>query len=148
MAEFQSVGKLISILHRKARVYFQQQLKPLELSHGQVKIFMHLAQNDGVTQRELTETFQLDKSSTSFLINSMVKNGFVRKIPHPIDRRSQILSLTDKGHAMEQEVRAIFSGWTDLLLTDFSTAEREQLFSYLHRMIDNVNCVRTDRENS
>ncbi len=148
MSELQSVGKLISILHRKAQVYFQQQLKPLELSHGQVKIFIYLARNDGVTQRELTDAFQLDKSSTSFLINTMVKKGFVRKAPHPEDRRSQILSLTNKGHAMEQEVRAIFSGWTDLLLTEFSPAEREQLFSYLHRMIDNVNFVRTDRENS
>jgi len=147
MAEFQSVGKLVSILYRKGHIYLQQKLKPLDLSHGQVKIFIYLAQNGGATQREISESFQLDKSSTSFLIQNMTEKGFVRREPNPEDGRSQILFLTEKGRAKKTEVKKIFAGWTELLLTGFSEKEKEQVFSLLNRMMDNVKFFDEDRDN-
>lgn len=147
MAESRSIGKLISIIHRKSHVYFQQKLDPLKLSSGQVKIFMYLKKYEGATQQEITDFFQLDKSSTSFLISKMADRGFVRKEPNPDDRRSNKLYLTDTGIEKQEEVKEIFQDWTELLLKGFSPEEQDQAFDYLFRMIDNVNFLEEDQEN-
>lgn len=142
MKENESIGRLISILHRWAQIYFQNRLGPMELGHGQFKMVVYLGRNEGATQQEICEYYQLDKGSTSFLIKKMVKSGFVRKEENPEDRRSHRLYLTEKALEKYKEIRTISQNWTETLLSGFSEKEKEQAFGTLYRMIENVDKMR------
>lgn len=138
MSESKSIGKLISIIHRKSQTYFQQKLEPMDLSHGQVKIFVFLKEHDGATQNEISNFFKLDKSTTSFLIKKMVENDYVQKKIDPTDRRSFKLHLTEKAMRKFNRLMDIFLGWSELLLNDFSPKEKKTAFNFLNKMIVNI----------
>lgn len=145
MAKSESIGKLISILHRKSQIYFQKELKPLDMGRGQVKIFSYLAYKPGATQQELTEYFRLDKGTISYLIKKMDADGYVRKEPDPEDRRSSKLFLTEKAIEKEKVIQKIFSGWTELLLKGFAADERKQAFEIMERMVENVSFLNDEQ---
>lgn len=142
MSELQSISKLVSIIKRKEQIYFHQKLNRMELHHGQVKIFKYLGKNEGATQQDITDFFQLKKSSTSYLIKKMVNQGYVRKVTDPDDRRSQRLYLTDKGLKKFKVLkREIFGEWSEQLLKGFSADEKKKIVEFMNRMVTNVNFV-------
>ncbi|MEX0773918.1 MAG: MarR family transcriptional regulator [Balneolales bacterium] len=146
MAKNESIGKLISILHRKSRVYFLRELKPLRIGSGEVKIFSYLAHEPGATQQEITNYFKLDKGTVSYLIKRMDEHGYVRKESDPEDRRSSKLYLTANAQKKEKEIQKVFSGWTELLINGFTKEEEKQAFEIMERMIDNVGFLNEDNE--
>jgi len=89
-----SVGRLISIIHRSAHVYFQKEFGPLGLGHGQVRILKYLEENDGATQNEITNVFMLDKGTISSAIKYLEKGAFIRRERDEKDKRIFRLFLT------------------------------------------------------
>lgn len=132
-----SIGRLISILHRQARVYFYRKLGPYGLGHGQMPVLMHVFHHEGITQHDISEHFHLDKGSTSSLIRSLEKNNFIQKTQDEEDKRAFNLYITDKTRELMPEFRKIFQGWTNILLIGFTNEEGEQAFDLLNRMIKN-----------
>lgn len=138
MAYSESIGKLISILHRKSQIYFQRELKPVGVDRGLVKIFSYLAWKPGATQQEIADYFRFDKGTISYLIKKMDKDRYVRKETDPNDRRSSKLYLTEKAQKKEEEIRRVFNGWTELLLSGFDDSGRKKAFEVMEHMIENV----------
>ncbi len=134
-----SIGRLISILYRQSKVYFNKKLEPYGLGHGQMPVLMYIIHHKGSTQHGISNHFMLDKGSTSSLIKNMEKNGFIRREQHRADRRSYKLYITAKTERLLPEFYKIFQGWTDILLKDFTNEEKEQSFELLNHMIENTN---------
>ena len=145
MEHTESIGKLISILHRQSQIYFQKKLDPIGMGRGQVKIFTYLANARGATQQEITAFFRLDKGTTSYLIKKMETGGYIRRVPDLQDRRSSKLYLTEKATQKEKVIRKIFQGWAELLLKGFSSEERQQAFKLMHRMTDNTSSLKEEK---
>ena len=138
MGENKSIGRLISILYRQSKVYFHKKLEPYELDHGQMPVLMYVIHHNGSTQHDISNYFHLDKGSTSSLIKSLEKNGFVKKEQHGEDRRSYMIYTTQKTERLLPEFHQIFQGWTEILLEGFTDDEKEQSFTLLNRMIENT----------
>jgi len=138
MEENKSIGRLISILYRQSKVYFNKKLEPYGLGHGQMPVLMFIIHHKGSTQHDISDHFLLDKGSTSSLIKNLEKNGFIRREQHGEDRRSYKLYITGKTERLLPEFYKIFQGWTDILLKDFSNEKKEQSFELLNRMIENT----------
>ncbi|MFO8234984.1 MAG: MarR family winged helix-turn-helix transcriptional regulator [Bacteroidales bacterium] len=132
-----SIGRLISILYRHSRVYFQRKLAPYGLGHGQIPLLMFIINNNGVSQHEINTYFQLDKGSTSTLISNMEKNGFVRKVRDDADKRSYKLFVTGKTRELLPELKSVFGEWTNILTYNFSESQKEEAFALLNKMIEN-----------
>jgi len=137
MNEKKSIGRLISILYRHAKVYFHRNLDGYGLGHGQVPVLMYIIHYGPVTQHQINQHFQLDKGSTSALIKSLEQNGFIYRTQDNLDKRAHFLYTTDKTNALLPELKQVFKGWTEILTKDFDPEEKEQAFTLLNRMIDN-----------
>lgn len=57
-----------------------------------------------ITVSELLEILRITKQSLSRVLTQLVGDGYVRQTPGDTDRRQRLLSLTDKGRALEQEL--------------------------------------------
>lgn len=137
MKENKSIGRLISILYRHAKVYFYRKLDGYELGHGQVPILMYIIHHEPVTQHQINQHFQLDKGSTSALIKSLEKNDFIYREQDTHDKRAYFLYATEKTQALLPMLKEVFRGWTEILTSGFEPKEKEQAFSLLNRMISN-----------
>ncbi len=136
--EDQSIGRLISILHRQAQVYFHHKLGPYGLGHGQMPVLMYIVHHEGVTQHNISQHFHLDRGSTSSLIKGLEAHGFVYRQREETDRRVYRLYQTGKTQQLLPDFYAIFRGWTEQLLEGFTDRERELAFDLLNRMLANA----------
>jgi DNA-binding MarR family transcriptional regulator len=136
--ENQSIGRLISILYRQSKVYFQRKLAPYGLGHGQVPVLMYIAHHEGVTQHQVSEHFRLDKGSTSSLMKGLEAHEFIVKKRDEKDRRVFRIYMTHRTKELLPVFYEIFRGWTGLLLDGFEEDEREEAFELLNRMLENT----------
>src|SRR5436190_1955125 len=68
-----------------------------DLSFELLEIIGLLWRKEGITQQEIADTVSKDKSSMTYLINSLVKKELVKRVEHESDRRHKRIYLTDKG---------------------------------------------------
>ena len=137
-SDFPSIGRLLSIIHRKTQIYLQRELEPYGLGHGQVRILRYLDRHPGVRQQDISEHFKLDKGSTSNLITSLVKKGFIRKERAMEDHRAYNLIVTEKTIELRPKLKEIFNKWSDNLMHGFSEEEQELFIVKMERMIINA----------
>lgn len=132
------VGRLIGVLYRQSNIYFQNELKALGLGPSQGKALMFIHLNERVISKHIATYYSLDKGSVTSLINGLVKNKFVIKENHPLDKRSSYLTLTDKALEIMPRLQKIFENWSNSLLKDIPKKEQDQLVLLLEKMIANT----------
>jgi DNA-binding MarR family transcriptional regulator len=101
---------------------------------GQGRIVALLKITDGISTRQITTLFGTHFSTTTQLIEKLEKDGYVVKKPSPEDKRVQIVKLTGKGKALEQDEQT--DDITDTITACLSEAERKTFCGYLDRIID------------
>jgi DNA-binding MarR family transcriptional regulator len=75
-----------------------------DLSFELIEILGLLSRNDGINQQEIGNKVSKDKSSITYLINSLVKRGLVQRIENKDDRRNKQIFLTIKGKQIVETV--------------------------------------------
>jgi len=132
-----SAGRLINELSRAAHVYFQAEFKKYSIGHAQIRTLLYIAHNNGLTQMELANYLNLDKSSITSQIQILEGNGYIRRHTSDKDARIQKISITENTRELLPSLQMIFSSWTEALLNGFSESERIEIFKYLERMHNN-----------
>lgn len=133
-----SVGRLIRELANVAHIYFNFKFKDYSIGHAQIGALLFIEQNQNISQQELAELMNLDKSSITSQLNILEKNGYITRKCSLKDARIKELVLTDKAKEIITPLRGIFTSWTDNLLEGFDETERENVFNYLNRMLVNA----------
>jgi DNA-binding MarR family transcriptional regulator len=99
----------------KSRLRQQIRLKISEydpaLSFELLEIIGLLWRRNGINQQEIAEIVSKDKSSVTYLINSLVKRGLVKRVENKNDRRNKQVFLTPEGR---QKRKIIFPWVLDL----------------------------------
>lgn len=68
-----------------------------DLSFELIEILGLLSRNNGINQQEIGNKVSKDKSSITYLINSLVKRDLVERVAYKSDRRNKQIFLTSKG---------------------------------------------------
>lgn len=98
----------VAVLARLMDERYRQAYAGLNLTTEQVRMLLNLKMAGRVSQQELAERLELEKSSFSRTLKAMVKKGFIRRAPHEQDARRYLLSLSERG---ERKVEKIFPVW-------------------------------------
>lgn len=75
-----------------------------DLSVELVEILGLLSRNDGINQQEIANRVSKDKSSITYLINSLVKRELVVRVAYKNDRRNKQIFLTSEGKKLIEKV--------------------------------------------
>ncbi|PTT34251.1 MarR family transcriptional regulator [Chryseobacterium sp. HMWF028] len=75
-----------------------------DISFELIEILGLLSRNNGINQQEIGNKVSKDKSSITYLINSLVKRDLVERIAYKNDRRNKQIFLTPKGKQMVETV--------------------------------------------
>ncbi len=110
-----------------------------DLSFELVEILGLLSRNNGINQQEISNTISKDKSSITYLINSLVKRELVERTANENDRRNKQIFLTTKGN---QVVKTIYPWALELYEKAADDLSEEEIRKALHlvkKMTANLN---------
>lgn len=138
MERRESLGRLISCLHRHARSYFEKKLAPFGLGSGALHVVMILMHHDGINQQELSEKLHVDKANTTRTITKLIKEGYVRREKDQIDKRAYRLFITQKARDTAPKIREVLHSWTAIMAEGLTDEEKEIAMALLKRMRDNA----------
>lgn len=83
--------------------------------------FMRISAASATTQ-QLADYLGISKQAWGQLVDRLVHAGYLWRVPHPQDRRAQLLELTNRGHACTVAARAAAESsvrcWRDQLTAD------------------------------
>jgi MarR family transcriptional regulator, transcriptional regulator for hemolysin len=118
--------------------YFEQCMRPLQLSLLDCKILVRVSRNEGATQSLLSELTETDSSTIGRIIDRMEKRGLIERHDHSDDRRAHCLQLGPIASAVLIEFTRIDDGIGRSVLAGVSAAEQSQCMRLLEQVHANL----------
>lgn len=116
---------------RKVKQYAQHQFKSgeFDVTVDQWLVLKNLSENELLSQTELANLVFKDHPTLTRIIDLLCKKGYVERVPHPQDRRSFQLNLTDTGLEKVSELKPKIleireKAWENLTPQDFEEFKR------------------------
>ncbi len=130
------------------RNYLRPHISKIGLGTGQPKILSYLAQRGPCGQREIADYFEIDPATVCRMIDLMQKNGMISIQPGESDRRSDVVTLTEKGQSAEKEWQRCCSEEEKTMLAGFSPEEKKQFADFLVRSYRNLRSAGSKEDGS
>ncbi|KKI93584.1 MarR family transcriptional regulator [Bacillus sp. SA1-12] len=119
--------------------YIKSKLAPFNLAPEQNLIMMLLWKQDGLSQNEVAEKLDKDKTNIARMSQGLEQKGFIDRVNCAKDRRIQRLYLTEAGRQLSQQIIPIAESFHETLCKNISEEELRQLRNILSRMRENLN---------
>ncbi len=91
------------------------------LSTSELRSLFRVAESGSLTPRQLAADLSVTNGAITGISTRLVAAGLLHRVPHPEDRRSLCLQLTEEGHRVVEAIHADFTvtvGQATLDLTD------------------------------
>lgn len=133
-----SVGKLNAAIYRNLQSILNTKLQNVSIRGGQYDFLYVISQNEGITQKELSEELYVDKSTTAKAVKSLISHGYVVKESLSKDKRFVQLYLTEQGKKIKPQMQKTFSELIEVSTRNLSEREAEQASSLLKSILDGL----------
>ena len=109
-------------------------LKPLGLTYTQYILFLVLWEEDGLTVGEICRRLMLDSGTLSPMLKKLRQQGYLDKQQSTADERSFIVTLTEKGRALQEQAKEIPMQVGKCV--NLPPEQAKQLYSLLYQLLD------------
>lgn len=145
-----SPEQLFHVLERKHRSAVDTLLQRHGLSNiGQPAILSILSRQDNGTiasQKELAKRLRVSPATVTVSLKSMERDGYVRKLSNAEDLRCKPISITEKGMMAAKLIDQVFETLDRGMYREFAPEERIAISLFYHRMIDNLEAIKSGNE--
>jgi DNA-binding MarR family transcriptional regulator len=141
-----SLGEVFGAVARQLRVASMAALARFDVTPSQVRAIRVLEahgigpengpENGGVRSKELAEHLRIAPRSATEVVDALEEKGLVARSPDPGDRRAVLVSLTDRGRALAEEVRRTRGVEAERMFERLTQTEREHLARILRKLQD------------
>jgi len=120
-----SLVRTSSLMQKLSDRFFSQ----FGLTDVQFNILMILKEHgsEGLSQQELSEHLIVTKSNVVGLIDRLERGDYVKRVPHPSDRRYNQIILTPKGQKLEMKVEKTYFKEVDRMMDVLSPSEKRSV---------------------
>lgn len=131
-------GKYISCIHRRVQAYINKQLSVYNIGSGQYQYLLKIYKNDGLSQKQLSEDFCIDKATTAKAIKKLIDEQYIVRIDDKFDKRVNRIYITDKGKNLVPIIKNILKDIDNKLNDGFSQEERAKGTVLLKKFFNNA----------
>lgn len=129
-----SVGYQVRIAHRAFQRALQNSIEPHGITAGMWWFLRVLWEEDGLTQRQLSQRVGMMEATTVTALNNMERVGVIRRVRNAEDRRKMNVFLTARGRALRDELLPLAGEVNTVALRGLSKQEANQLLTLLRRV--------------
>ncbi len=128
----------MSIIVRYCRTFTERKLREFDLTFGEQIIVMYLSANENVNQDTISKTFIIDKGMVAKTLNKLERKGFIMRKQNPNNKRENIISITQKGTDILNNMRAVLKEWNEILYEGMSKEDVASVKRLTGKMVENV----------
>ncbi|RJE78998.1 MarR family winged helix-turn-helix transcriptional regulator [Paracoccus sp. JM45] len=118
--------------------HLRELLKPFDLHPGQARFIHALGRLKEASQRHLASEFNVTPASMSQMTKRLIANGFIQMRHDPKDKRATLLSLSDKGWHLRDQVLEVWQQVDRIICNAIGPENAEQLFLQSGRLRDSI----------
>ena len=139
MSKDKKVGFILESNTRIAKLSFIKAFKKLgvDVTPEQWVILDNLSQTDGLTQTELANRSFKNTPTISRIIDVLAKKKFLERRVDAVDRRKQLVFLTDKGRAIVECCQDEISSLRKISWTGLSDEDYEEFLRITSKIFEN-----------
>lgn len=129
------IAMYLNFMGRYAQFYGRRVFRDSEIySDDDWGIFVSLFPDRQMKKTEVLRGCIMEKSSGNEVLKRLLKQGLIQEIPHPEDRRSKLVMLTDAGRAAFMSVRNGIERLSDVVVADLTEEEKATLLHLLTKL--------------
>jgi DNA-binding MarR family transcriptional regulator len=126
---------LYSATHALTRAY-RSALDSTGITYTQYLVLLALWENNQLTVKSVADRLDLDSASLTPILKRLEAAGFLTRLRNKADERVVEITLTDKGHALQEEVANIQKRVA--CQTGLAADEYTQLKHSLHKLVETM----------
>ena len=135
------LGFLLKDTSRRYTRRFEERAQALSLTLAQCRALLYLENNEGVSQKRLSELTELDPMSLVRILDRMEADGWVQRRFDPADRRAHTLWLTPKAKPVLEHIAHLIAEVRAETLHGLTNEERSKLIELLGRVHVNLSSL-------
>lgn len=116
-------------------------LRELGFATAQLPVLAALKDGGQLSQIELVRLAKVEQPTMAQMLTRMERNGLIKRIPDPADKRSSLISLTQKAIERLPAGRAVLRQGNADMTKGLSGEETDTLVSLLRRVLANVDAM-------
>jgi len=126
---FRSVARLV-------RQSSAESLARWDLTPSQFRALRVLMHHGSLRPSELSEHLRIAPRSTTEVLDGLTAKGLVERGPDPADRRASLITMSERGEAVGQQIRAARGTAADQVFDKLSPADRAELARILNFLLE------------
>jgi DNA-binding MarR family transcriptional regulator len=113
---------------------FVHRLEPFGLEPRAYAVMKALSEDDGRSQRELSTQLGIHRNVMVSVVDKLERDGLVKRMPHPSDRRAFAVTLTDRARDLLPKLDAQGIAQQAEITATLTDAERTAVLQHLQQM--------------
>ena len=135
---------LVELVRLQVRVY-NSRFRSTGLNQSQVAALIHLERTDQLSQTDLAARLGMKKAAAGTLVEGLEGKGLVERSPSRDDRRVQLVSITESGRRVVDDVDHMAEQLGGEYRNGISREERAQFIAILQRLRANLRVMERAR---
>ena len=115
----------------------EERLAKYGLVKGQAQLLLMIRDNDGCTQKDLANYFNVKYSSMSERLNKLENLGYIDRVQDEDNLKYKRIQITSEGKVVAIQCRRILKDIEERLFDGFSEKEVKTFEKFLNRIIEN-----------
>ncbi|MFD2043115.1 MarR family winged helix-turn-helix transcriptional regulator [Ornithinibacillus salinisoli] len=134
----EKVGYQIGVVAHLFHNQYNEQLAKYDVTVAQARVLYLLVEQGPQSQGELQQQLYIKGSTMNGIIESLLNKQLIEKSESVHDKRSKMISLTEKGRSIDQRLWNDMAGTEDCVLDGFSPEEIALMRHWLKKIKTNI----------
>lgn len=128
------------LLDNAKKLFYPEEWVSIDLSLSKTEIFclLWMERNSDITMTKITELLDIPMSTTTGVVNRLVKKGYIERYRNENDRRIVLIRLTDTGIQLVQEVKQNAAHYFNLVTEALSEEEKVFLLQIFQKIMNHI----------
>jgi DNA-binding MarR family transcriptional regulator len=114
-------------------------VQPFNLTPASGLVLSILADSESpLPPNQIADRLIISRATVTGLVDSLEQRGYVRRLPHPSDRRMLLVEPTDTGRQIADAFRPIVHQHQKVWMDVLNEQEQEQLINYLRQLQESL----------
>lgn len=137
-ARVETTAQALTLVSRLLARSLAARLAPKGIGYGQFPVLQCLWEEDGLTQKELSQRVRIEAPTMVRTLDRMEREGLVTRVRSETDRRQIHIQLTKKGQDLKSSLVPLAAEVNESALSGVTKKDRKHLDQLLAKVVGNL----------